>query len=184
LRTLKGRPLIISSALLKAYARDKVNTLHMRNLLQLGEDRYLTTLMLSHFPSMKICFTPRAKCKTIVPDQWSVLLSQRRRWINSTVHNLWELMSLKQLCGCFCFSMRFVVLMDLLSTILQPAGILYIGYLIYVMTTQTTAFPIISVIMLAGAYGLQVLIFVVKKEWAQIGWMVVYLAAMPVTGIS
>lgn len=103
LRSLKGRPLIISPLVLKAYSRERINTLRMKNLLSLGEDRYLTTLMLKHFPNMKTSFNPRAKCKTIVPDQWPVLLSQRRRWINSTIMNLFELLSLKQLCGCCCF---------------------------------------------------------------------------------
>jgi chitin synthase len=151
LRSLKNKALIISPTLLKEYARDRVFTLHQKNLLSLGEDRYLTTLVLKSFPYMKTCFNGRAKCKTIVPDQWSVLLSQRRRWINSTVHNLWELMSVKQLCGCFCFSMRFIIMMDFVSTILQPASILYIGYLIYVLVTESNSFPLISIIMLAGA---------------------------------
>ncbi|KAJ3360115.1 hypothetical protein HDU91_004705 [Kappamyces sp. JEL0680] len=157
-----GRPLLISPKLVRKYARDRVDTLHMKNLLQLGEDR--------------------AKCKTIVPDQWQVLLSQRRRWINSTVHNLWELMSLKQLCGCCLCSMRFVIFMDLFSTVLQPAGILYLVYLVYTLVTSSSAFPLVSVVMLAGAYGLQVLIFLAKREWAQIGWLIIYLLALPVVG--
>lgn len=53
-------------------------------------------------------FCPQAVCKTIVPDTFGVLLSQRRRWINSTVHNLFELIVVPDLCGVFCFSMRFV----------------------------------------------------------------------------
>lgn len=75
---------------------------------QLGEDRYLTTLMLRTFPRRKMMFCPQAVCKTIVPDTFGVLLSQRRRWINSTVHNLFELIVVPDLCGVFCFSMRFV----------------------------------------------------------------------------
>lgn len=38
---------------------------------------------------------------TVAPERWSILLSQRRRWINSTVHNLAELMFLPDMCG-FC----------------------------------------------------------------------------------
>ena len=39
--------------------------------------------------------------------------------MDSTVHNLGELLFLEQLCGFCCFSMRFVVMIDLLSTIIQ-----------------------------------------------------------------
>ena len=47
----KGRPLIISNLVIDDYAENMVDTLHKKNLLTLGEDRYLTTLLLKHFPS-------------------------------------------------------------------------------------------------------------------------------------
>ncbi|ORY51535.1 hypothetical protein BCR33DRAFT_752847 [Rhizoclosmatium globosum] len=87
-----------------------VDTLHKKNLLLLGEDRFLSTMMLRTFPKRKLVYVPSAICKTVVPDKFKILLSQRRRWINSTVHNLAELVRMRDLCGVFCFSMRFVVL--------------------------------------------------------------------------
>src|SRR4051812_4111932 len=90
----KGKPLIISDAVIKDYSVCDVDTLHKKNLLSLGEDRYLTTLMTKYFPEMSYKFIPDAQCKTAAPESWSVLLSQRRRWINSTIHNLVELMQL------------------------------------------------------------------------------------------
>jgi len=62
--------------------------------------------MLSTFPRRKNVFVPYAIAKTVVPISLSVLLSQRRRWINSTVHNLMELILVRDLCGTFCFSMQ------------------------------------------------------------------------------
>ncbi|KAI8920098.1 chitin synthase-domain-containing protein [Powellomyces hirtus] len=176
----KNVPLLISPAVIEDYSENRVDTLHMKNLLHLGEDRYLTTLMMKHFPNLKLSFTNDAQCRTNAPDQWSVLLSQRRRWINSTVHNLFELIYLPQLCGFCCFSMRFVVMLDLFSTLVQPVILLYIGYLIYSAITEPDIFPTMSVIMLGAIYGLQVLIFILKRQWAQIGWMIVYIIAMPV----
>ena len=179
IRNPQNVPLLISNNVVGDYSENVVDTLHMKNLLHLGEDRYLTTLMMKHFPQSKLVFTNEAKCETNAPDRWPVLLSQRRRWINSTVHNLLELMFLPELCGFCCFSMRFVVFLDLFSTIVQPAAVLYIGYLVYVIISASTSsalsqnFPLISLIMLAGIYGLQVIIFLIKKQWAQIGWMIV-----------
>jgi chitin synthase len=108
------------------YAENRVDTLHLKNLLHLGEDRYLTTLVLKHFPTYKTKFVRDAHAQTVAPDSASVLLSQRRRWINSTVHNLAELVFLDQLCGFCCFSMRFVVFIDLLSTIVAPVTVAYV----------------------------------------------------------
>lgn len=117
----KGRPLIISNRVIDDYSEVNVDTLHKKNLLHLGEDRYLTTIIMKHFPTFKMKFTPDAVAHTIAPDKFEILLSQRRRWINSTVHNLCELVFLGDLCGICCFSMRFVVFIDLIGTVVSPS---------------------------------------------------------------
>ena len=122
------KPLLISNQIITDYSENRVDTLHLKNLLHLGEDRYLTTLLLKHFPLYKTQFVRDAHAFTVAPDDWKVLLSQRRRWINSTVHNLGELIFLEQLCGFCCFSMRFVVMIDLLSTLVQPVTVAYVSY--------------------------------------------------------
>lgn len=176
----KGRPLIISDKVVQEYADIDVDTLHKKNLLSLGEDRFLTTLMTKHFPTMRYKFIPDAFASTAAPETWSVLVSQRRRWINSTIHNLVELAALKDLCGFCCFSMRFVVLVDLLGTIILPATCVYLGYLIYRVASHTGPFPMISIVMLAGVYGLQAIIFIIKRQWQHVGWMLIYLLAFPI----
>ena len=121
------KPLFIAQAVIDDYSENRVDTLHMKNLLHLGEDRYLTTLLLKHFPNYKTQFVRDAHAYTVAPDEWAVLLSQRRRWINSTIHNLAELVFLDRLCGFCCFSMRFVVFIDLLSTLIQPVTVGYVS---------------------------------------------------------
>ena len=133
----KGKPLIISDKIIKDYADCVVDTLHKKNLLSLGEDRYLTTLMLKHFPAMSFKFIPDAYALTAAPETWSILLSQRRRWINSTIHNLAELVFISDLCGFCCFSMRFVVFIDLFGTVALPSICAYLVYLIYSVTTRS-----------------------------------------------
>ncbi|ORX75918.1 hypothetical protein BCR32DRAFT_284732 [Anaeromyces robustus] len=175
-------PLLISPDIITDYAENKVDTLHKKNLLSLGEDRYLTTLMLKHFPNLKLTFTPDAICKTNVPDRFSVLLSQRRRWINSTVHNLIELLFLPQLCGFLCFSLRFVVFLDLFATLTQPATIIYLLYLFYVVIARGEKLPVLSLLLLLAMYGFQVIIFLLKKQWQHVGWMIIYILALPLFG--
>ncbi|SAM05355.1 hypothetical protein [Absidia glauca] len=176
----KNQPLLVSNQVIEDYQINKVETLHQKNLLFLGEDRYLTTLILKHFPKFKTKFTPDAKCRTNAPDQWSVLVSQRRRWINSTIHNLGELVFLPQLCGFCCFSMRFVVMLDLISTLVQPAIVGYLAYLIYSLATWEGPIPFISILTIVGVYGLQALIFILHRKWEYIVWMLVSILAIPV----
>lgn len=111
----KYKPLIISDEIIREYSINHVDTLHKKNLFSLGEDRYLTTLMAKYFPKMKFTFVSDAYAQTAVPVEFDVLLSQRRRWINSTVHNLVELLRLNNMCGFPLFSMRGVVFIDLIG---------------------------------------------------------------------
>ncbi|SZF03430.1 unnamed protein product [Blumeria hordei] len=176
-----GKPLFVSREVVEQYANIRVDTLHMKNLLHLGEDRYLTTLLMKHHPKYKTKYIRTAHAWTIAPDSWQVFLSQRRRWINSTVHNLIELIPLSQLCGFCCFSMRFIVFLDLLSTLVQPVTLAYIVYLvILVVWDSRSLIPTTAFILLGAIYGLQAIIFILHRKWEMIGWMILYILAIPV----
>jgi chitin synthase len=179
-----GKPLFVSREVVDAYAEIRVDTLHMKNLLHLGEDRYLTTLLLKFHSKYKTKYIFNAHAWTIAPDSWKVFMSQRRRWINSTVHNLIELIPLQQLCGFCCFSMRFVVFLDLLSTIVQPVTVAYIAYLIVLISLNSDVVPLTAFILLGAIYGLQAIIFILRRKWEMIGWMIVYILAMPVFSLG
>ncbi|EEA28731.1 hypothetical protein TMatcc_002918 [Talaromyces marneffei ATCC 18224] len=179
-----GKPLFVSKEVVEAYAEIRVDTLHMKNLLHLGEDRYLTTLLIKHHPNYKTKYSFRAHAWTIAPENWSVFLSQRRRWINSTVHNLIELVPMQQLCGFCCFSMRFVVLIDLMSTIIQPVTVAYIVYLIVWLILDTSKIPITAFILLGAIYGLQAIIFILRRKWEMVGWMIIYILATPIFSLG
>ncbi|KAI0859798.1 chitin synthase [Xylaria cubensis] len=175
-----GKPLFVSREIIEDYATIRVDTLHMKNLLHLGEDRYLTTLLLKYHSKYKTKYLFSAKAWTIAPDTWQVFISQRRRWINSTVHNLMELVPMSQLCGFCCFSMRFVIFIDLLSTVVQPVTIAYIVYLIVLVSTNATIIPVTSFILLGAIYGLQAIIFLLRRRWEMVGWLILYILAVPV----
>ena len=129
-------PLIIKPEIVTEYSQSIVTTLHEKNLLLLGEDRFLTTLLIKHFPTFKLKFTPDAIAHTIAPESWAVLLSQRRRWINSTVHNLCELVFLPELFGFCCFSIRFFVFIDLLGTLILPSTVVYVSISVQTHSSQ------------------------------------------------
>ena len=179
-----GKPLFVSREIVEDYSEIRVDTLHMKNLLHLGEDRYLTTLLLKHHPKYKTKYIFRAHAWTIAPESWTVFMSQRRRWINSTVHNLMELIPLQQLCGFCCFSMRFVVFLDLLSTIVAPVAVAYITYLIVLLALHSSVVPLTAFILLGAIYGLQAIIFILRRKWEMIGWMIIYICAMPVFSLG
>lgn len=173
IKSIKNNPILIHRKIMQEYTINEVDTLHLKNLLLLGEDRYLTTLLMKHFPSMKTTYKSDAKCFTVAPDTFQVLQSQRRRWINSTIHNLAELLGL-DLIGACCFSMRIVVFIDLLATFTQPAAIAYVLYLSYIAIWGSgSGFPLVSILMVAAVFGLQVILFLLKLDIENLGWMIV-----------
>lgn len=176
-------PIITKPEIVQEYSSNTIDTLHQKNLLLLGEDRFLTTLMLRNFPFRKMVFTPQAICKTVVPDEFKVLLSQRRRWINSTIHNLFELVLVRNLCGTFCFSMQFVVMMDLVGTLTLPVAIVLTVVLIANMaktpiTSFNVAIPLILLIIVL--FSPAFLILITTRKWVYLMWMIVYLFALPI----
>jgi len=197
-------PILANPDIVEHYSENVVDTLHKKNLLLLGEDRYLSTLMLKTFPKRKQVFVPQAVCKTTVPDEFKVLLSQRRRWINSTIHNLMELVLVRDLCGTFCFSMQFVVFIELIGTLVLPAAISFTVYLsefypssppLYASPFQCLhsivvisivdairhlPVPVIPLVLLAMILGLPaVLIVLTASRWSYVAWMLIYLLSLP-----
>ena len=172
-------PILANPDILDAYCENVTDTLHRKNLLLLGEDRYLTTLMLKTFTKRKLIFIPSAICETTVPDEFKVLLSQRRRWINSTVHNLLELVLVPNLCGTFCCSMQFVIFMELVGTIVLPAAIIFT----FVLIASTFFGPpqYIPLALLGAILGLPaVLILFTTREFVYVIWMVIYIFSLPI----
>ncbi|ORY80352.1 chitin synthase-domain-containing protein [Protomyces lactucae-debilis] len=173
-------PILANPDVVEHYSETAVETLHDKNLLLLGEDRYLSSLLLRTFPRRKMIFLPAAVCKTQVPDTFSVLLSQRRRWINSTVHNLFELVIVRDLCGTMCVSMNFVVFIELVGTLVLPAAIGFTVYLL-ISSIYTRPVPIIPLILLAIILGLpSVLMVLTMKRFSYFLFMLAYLAALPI----
>ncbi|EDN06254.1 chitin synthase [Histoplasma capsulatum] len=173
-------PILANPDVVEHYSENVVDTLHKKNLLLLGEDRYLSTLMLKTFPKRKQVFVPQAVCKTTVPEKFSVLLSQRRRWINSTVHNLMELVLVRDLCGTFCFSMQFVVFMELVGTLVLPAAISFTFYVIVISIIRKPV-QVIPLVLLALILGLPaILIVVTAHRLSYVMWMFIYLLSLPI----
>lgn len=173
-------PILANPDIVERYSDNVTNTLHKKNLLLLGEDRYLSALMLRTFPKRKQVFVPKAACTTLVPDTFKVLLSQRRRWINSTVHNLMELVLVKDLCGTFCFSMQFVIFIELVGTVVLPAAISFTIYvIIYAIVSHPT--PVLSLVLLAVIFGLPGLLIVVTVSSVKyLVYFFIYLIALPI----
>jgi hypothetical protein len=54
-----------------------------------------------------------------------------------------------------------------------------IVYLVYLVAGEHKTIPQLSLIMIAAIYGLQALVFILRRKWDMIGWMIFYIIAIP-----
>jgi len=178
----RSGPLLVCDEILEQYRITDLSSLHLKNLLALGEDRYMTTLLLKTFPEYSTNFIVDAICYTTVPSDFKTLLSQRRRWINSTIHNLVVLVQV-DLCGFSIFSMRTVVFVDLISTLLMPVTVCYFYFLIIMISFQYIILPDTFLAMIIIIYSIQILIFLFRKKPIYLGWFIIYLSSHPIWNV-
>lgn len=134
----------------------------------------LTTLLLKYYPDRSLTFIPEATCWTIVPHTFRILLSQRRRWINSTVHNMFELLKVNTMCGVCCVSMKVVVFIDLIATMILPASYVYAMYLLFLVFFEDLPVSTVLLILYAIIMGIQVVVFILRSRWEYLWWFFVY----------
>ena len=176
-----GKPLLADDHVYAEYLRNDIDSLHEQNLFHLGEDRMLTTLLLHFFPGNFLSYVPEAQCFTIVPHTMKILLSQRRRWINSTYHNLLELTKVKTMCGVCCCSMKTVVYLDLIACMILPASTVYAAYLIFLVAAGKTQFSLLLLVLYGLIFGVQIVVFILRSRYDFLFWFIYFtLVGVPV----
>jgi chitin synthase len=107
-----------------------------------------------------------------------------------------ELVLVRDLCGTFCFSMQFVVFMELFGTSVLPAAIVFTVYLavVFIIVVKQSMSqsgdqmkyilehgPIGPLIMLFAVLGLPgILVMLTTQKIIYVLWMFVYLLGLPV----
>ena len=52
-------------------------------------------------------------------------------------------------------------------------------YLVYLVVAERRHIPVVSLVLIAAVYGLQAFVFVLRRKWDMIGWMLFYILAIP-----
>jgi chitin synthase len=58
-------------------------------------------------------------------------------------------------------------------------NVLQVVYLVVLTAGEHKAIPTLSLILIAAIYGLQALVFILRRKWDMIGWMIFYILAIP-----
>lgn len=58
-------------------------------------------------------------------------------------------------------------------------NLLQVVYLVVLTAGEHKAIPMLSLILIAAIYGLQAFVFILRRKWDMVGWMVFYILAIP-----
>lgn len=63
---------------------------------------------------------------------------------------------------------------------LNPLQIIYLIYLLAQQGSAGTGTEQLALIMIGAIYGLQALVFIMRRKWDMVGWMIFYILAIPI----
>ena len=98
----------------------------------LGEDRFLTHLLMQQSDAYALGFCPAARAKTVAPDTWTSFVKQRRRWLLGAFSNevyfladfkLWCKMPMLLLYKLLDFASRSASFFIYIIVLLMAAGV-------------------------------------------------------------
>ena len=89
-------------------------------------------------------------------------------------------MLVRDLCGTFCFSMQFVVFIELVGTLVLPAAIAFTFYVVIssIVNKPVQVIPLVLLALILGLPG--VLIIVTAHRLVYVLWMFIYLLSLPI----
>jgi chitin synthase len=87
---------------------------------------------------------------------------------------MFELLKVNTMCGVCCVSMKVVVFIDLIATMILPASYCYAMYLLFLVFFQDLPVSTILLILYAIIMGVQVVVFILRSRWDYLWWFFIY----------
>lgn len=88
-----------------------------------------------------------------------------------------ELLKINTMCGICFLSMKTTVVVDLIATMILPAGMVYIGYFIYLVFVTGEDISMLLLILYGVIFGVQIVIFLFRSRWDMLFFFLVFLVA-------
>ncbi len=142
---IDGKP-TINMNILDKYTME-AKGLYKKNLLDLGEDRYLTVLIIQEYPDKHLAYISEATSLTNVPNGFNMLMNQRRRWSNSLIVCLALLgLSPPKQSMWKHIKMYLIIIMELFIIFLLPI-VIVVGFLNSVVSIAVQGYSLLPVLI-------------------------------------
>ncbi|KAG2221433.1 hypothetical protein INT45_005238 [Circinella minor] len=176
------RPCCIHPTVLRGFAAPRPGTMHMQNVLLLGEEQYLGAVLLRSHPQHRLAFEPEAVGYVTLPTNIFALQALQSRNLRTTFHNQIEMHRIAWDVGIACWIISVTKLLDMIFS--MPIIIyLYSVYIRFFMDTTHLAYEIIA-LSFAALVALHMIYFLVRRQFKYVMWFIFYgLLSVPLFAI-
>jgi len=171
----------VHPTVLREFATPPADTLHMRNVLLLGEEQYLSIVLLKSHPRHRLGFEPDAIGYATVPNTFKNLQAQQTRLLRTNFHNNIEMLKVASQIGVSYWILAFTKVLD---TVVSPVMMVYL-YSVFIrfFIGYGLAYEVIAICFL-GLVGLHIFYFLLRKQFKYVLWFLLYcFAAVPLFNI-
>ncbi|KAI7882637.1 hypothetical protein K492DRAFT_144812 [Lichtheimia hyalospora FSU 10163] len=161
----------IHPTVLRGFAAARADTLHMQNVLLLGEEQYLGVVLLKSHPQHRLGFEPEAVGYVTLPTHlWSLQALQSRN-LRSALHIHLELQRVAWDLGFTCWILSVTKLVDMLFSV----PIIIYSYSIFVRYLMDfgLAYAIIA-LCFCCLIALHIVYFIVRRQFKYVLWFIIY----------
>jgi len=175
---------VINKNIIKKYIEiDGNNSLYEKNLLDIGEDRYLTSLILQEFPDKNLSYISDALCYTDVPNTFKILIDQRRRWTNSLISCLFLLILQPPKQSLFQhLKMYLIIIMELFIIFVLPLVII-IGLFNSILSITLQGYSFVPLFITIFIIFLNLIIIIIVGKFDMILKFVPFFTFLPIFSI-
>ena len=142
----KDNKALINSRIITEYTKS-ATSLYEKNLVELGEDRYLTVLIIQEHPEAELKYLSTAVCETNAPESWKVLVSQRRRWCNSLIVCLFLLFTRPPCQSVFRHIKMYIILIMQMFIIFLLPLVAIMGLVNFIVSVTVQGYSLMPVII-------------------------------------
>ncbi|CEI92136.1 hypothetical protein RMCBS344292_06407 [Rhizopus microsporus] len=170
---LDVQPVCIHPTVLRGFAAPRPDTLHMENILLLGEEQYFSIVLLRSHPNHCFGFEPEAIAYATLPTHFLALQGLQIRNLRATLHTQVEFQHTAKHLGIMYWIMSLIKLLDMIFS--MPIIVYLYNVFIRYFLDQDLAYAIIAG-SFAGLIMLHIFYFMLRRQFKYVLWFILYCA--------
>jgi hypothetical protein len=175
------RPCCVHPTVLRGLAKPQANTMHMQNVLLLGEEKLMPLVLLRSHPNHRLGFEPEAVGYATLPTHFFSLQGLQTRNIRASFHTQLEMQRVSWQLG---FTYWILSTTELLDMIFSMPIIVYLYGVFGRSVKQYGMAYVIIACSFTGLVVLHILFFLLRRQFRYILWFVLYcLLSLPLFAV-